>query len=107
MVELQSFRTLCYDKLIRLALLQDHMAVIARVGNDFSTCAFMLALVSTKATRTRKVPNIVRIGIPPDLHIGKAVAIVNLLQLRYRILDRTPVWCQKSVDSSFDRKREF
>ena len=72
---------------IFLFLADDRMAEIAILGDHLPVRRFVLAVMAAEAAGEIEVADVVRVGVPCDLHLGKEVPGVDLLHLLDRLLD--------------------
>jgi hypothetical protein len=60
------------------------VTAIAIFGNHSTAGSFVLSIVAPEAPRTRKMTDVVRIRFPVDIHFGKEIPSVPLLEFRRR-----------------------
>src|SRR5512142_1919667 len=61
-------------------LAQDRVAGIAFLGNDLALGAHVLAIMTTETTGEVEVADVVVMGFPVQLHLGKSRAAIDALQ---------------------------
>jgi hypothetical protein len=66
------------------------MTKLTVLAQHFAFPADVISFVAAKTAGKERVPDIVGMGAPIDLHFGKDIGLVNLLNLANGFIDRVP-----------------
>ena len=64
------------------------VADVTVIGDNFAGAADVLTVVTAEAAGEIKMADVVRMGLPIRLHLGKKVSLKNTLNFRDRAFDR-------------------